>query len=120
MKYSDHPYADTGGNPAPDLVVGRIVGDSASRLIKPIQASIGVHKDTSGYAFERDNATLISGPGYGLFEQDIEDIAYILDNEFSVKKNHCNDYFYVSTPIYHNFDQNDGYAVGDVMCDAED
>jgi hypothetical protein len=119
VEYSDHPYADTGGAPsAPDLIVGRIIGDSAAVLIKPIQASNGVYTGAPGYAFDRDNATLISGPGFGTFVQDIEDVATILQGEFAVKKVHTKDYFPVSS-FPRDYQQPDGFAVGNVRGDAK-
>jgi hypothetical protein len=117
VKYSDHGYADTGGTPAPDLVVGRIVGDKATTMIKPIQASNGVYAGASGYDFDRDNATLISGPGFGTFVQDIEDVGKILQSDFTVKKMHGKNYFPVSS-FARDYQQSDSFAVGDVRGDA--
>ncbi len=117
VKYSDHGYADAGGAPAPDLIVGRIIGDSAAALTKPIQASIGVHQSSSGYAFGRDNATLISGAGLGTFVSDINDMASILGSEFTVNKMHWKDYFPVKEPFQRDFQPDDGFAVGAVYGD---
>ncbi|MBE0696222.1 MAG: hypothetical protein IH586_04800, partial [Anaerolineaceae bacterium] len=43
VQYSDNPYAHTDGNGAPDLLLGRIVGSSASRLNKAVLTSIRTH-----------------------------------------------------------------------------
>ncbi|MFC1848383.1 Ig-like domain-containing protein, partial [Chloroflexota bacterium] len=53
VNYSDHPYADTGGDPAPDLIVGRIIDGGA------LQTSIGVHEGVT--KFDRSDALLVSG-----------------------------------------------------------
>jgi hypothetical protein len=39
---SDYPYADTWGDIRPELRVGRIIGQNAEELIKPISSSLGV------------------------------------------------------------------------------
>jgi hypothetical protein len=116
VSYSDHPYADTGGGP--NLIVGRIIGDSAAELTKPIQTSIAVHEGTAGYAFDRNQATLISGPGLGNFPNNVDEVAKILQSEFSVKKMHWKDY-YTDTIFNRSYDQLDGLAVGDVLGDAK-
>jgi hypothetical protein len=120
VKYSDQPYADTGGSPAPELLVGRIVGDSATTMIKPIQASIGVYTGASGYGFDHDRATLISGPGFGSFIQDVEDVAPILSNKgVAVSKAHNRDYFHISS-FGRPFQEGDGFAVGDANGGADE
>jgi hypothetical protein len=114
VKYSDQPYADTGGSPAPELLVGRIVGDSPSVMIKPIQASIGVYTNAPGYAFDQDEATLISGPGFGSFVQDIQTTGSILHGKgFQVAPVHTKDYFHVSS-FSRAYQPSHDLAVGDV------
>lgn len=59
VKRSDNYYADTlGYDDAPDLVVGRIIGDSAGALLKPIQAALDVH---GGQGFDKATALVASG-----------------------------------------------------------
>jgi len=44
VQYSDNPYAHTGdGNGAPDLMLGRIIGNSAWKLDQAILNSIDAH-----------------------------------------------------------------------------
>ncbi len=76
---SDYPYADIIGNDLrPELRVGRIVGDDAAALVKPIQASINVHKHLPGHEFDRSDALLTSGPE-GTWEQFVSDTNQIGD-----------------------------------------
>jgi hypothetical protein len=116
VKYSDQPYADTGGSSAPDLVIGRVIGDSAAVLSQVIRTSNGVYAGAPGYAFDRKKATLISGPGFGTFIQDVEGVALILQNEFTVDKAHTRDYFTVSS-FSRTLHDGDGFAVGNVRGD---
>ncbi|NOZ28117.1 MAG: hypothetical protein GXP39_08715 [Chloroflexi bacterium] len=120
VDYSDHPYADTGGSPAPDLIVGRTIGDSAAVLAKPIKASIGVYAHDSNYAFDRNHALLISGPGFGSFVKDVNDVAQILAPKYAtVQKMHWGEYFRVSS-FSRTYETRDGFAIGDVTGDAKE
>ena len=114
VKYSDQPYADIGGSPAPEILLGRIVGDKATTMIKPIQASIGVHTGASGYAFDQLKAVTVSGPGLGTFVQDVDDASLILHDEgYLVATVHTKDYYRVGS-FARDFEQGDGFAVGEV------
>jgi hypothetical protein len=63
---SDLWYANTAGNTArPELVVGRIIGDSAVQLYRPLEASVNNAKGVAGYDFAASTALLISGTGDG-------------------------------------------------------
>jgi len=76
---SDYPYADIlGDDLRPDLRVGRIVGDDAETLVKPIIASINVHQGLAGHTFDRSAALLVSG-GEGTWEQFVDDTNQIGD-----------------------------------------
>ncbi len=79
--HHDHWYAQTEGNDKPDLIVGRIIGDSAWQLMHPLTASIGVAEGYD-YYFAPGNALLVSGRGnqMGVFRANIDDIEPILDN----------------------------------------
>nr|QNO51068.1 hypothetical protein HCFNICHJ_00025 [Methanosarcinales archaeon ANME-1 ERB6] len=94
VHFTDHPYADTTDDGAPDLIVGRIVGDSATALTTPIQVSIGVHEGSAGFGFDRSDALLVSGTGGG--ESDmvnaINRAADTIDGEFAVDVLHWRDY----------------------------
>ncbi|MBN1315864.1 MAG: hypothetical protein JXA42_10365, partial [Anaerolineales bacterium] len=114
VNYSDQPYADTGGSPAPELLVGRIVGDSAATMIKPIQASIGVYTGSANYAFDQAAALAISGPGLGSFVQDVDDISLIFHDEgYQIAKVHTKDYSLIDS-FARAFDTGDEIAVGEV------
>ena len=114
---TDLPYADTGSGPS--LIVGRIIGDTASALTKTLQTSIGVYEGSAGYAFDRDSATMISGPGLGNFVNDVEAAANILIPEFTVSKMHWKDY-YIEDTFNRIYDQYDALAVGDVLGDSKE
>ena len=60
---TDLPYADTGGSGAPELIAGRLIGDSAAELTAQLEASIGVYTGDSDHLFGRDRALLVSGTG---------------------------------------------------------
>jgi parallel beta-helix repeat protein len=114
---TDHPYADTTVGGPPALILGRLIGDDAANLTKPIQASIGVFEGSTGYAFDRKKALMVSGPGGGVgsFVKSAEDVAVTLQNQkFSVEKLHMKDYYVVSS-FPRDYEQLDGFAVGDVL-----
>ncbi len=59
VSLSDHYYADiTFSDARPELIVGRIIGDSAAELILPLRASLDVHYGTG---FDRRRALSVSG-----------------------------------------------------------
>ena len=59
---TDYPYADTYGNEIkPELSIGRIIGNDARALRKPIETSINVAKGTAGYGFDRAHPISVSG-----------------------------------------------------------
>jgi len=60
IKYTDHYYADTWGDEAPDLAVGRILGRTAQELIIPIQTSIDVFRKFVNYD-DSDGLIVCSG-----------------------------------------------------------
>ncbi|HYK92169.1 MAG TPA: Ig-like domain-containing protein [Acidobacteriota bacterium] len=62
---TDYPYASTSGEEIrPELSIGRIIGNNAIELIKPIQTSIEAAKKTPGYGFNALTMFPVSGfPG---------------------------------------------------------
>jgi hypothetical protein len=59
---TDSEYADTGGHPFdPELMVGRIIGNSASLLTIPLETSINVQSGAPGASFDRSHALVVSG-----------------------------------------------------------
>jgi hypothetical protein len=64
---TDYPYANTDGLVLyPELSIGRIIGNHASDLIKPIQTSIGAARGDPGYGFNENSALIVSGFSRGL------------------------------------------------------
>jgi|GEM_PF-956569 len=98
VDFVDLIYADTtGSNWAPELIVGRIIGDTAAELSAPIQASIGVYGGLPGYGFDRSDALLVSGTDKRTkiqkkFTDNINEIEKIIKNEFTVDKLHLKDF----------------------------
>jgi hypothetical protein len=87
---SDNGYANTSGNLRPELIVGRLIGDSAEQLLTQIQTSFG-------NLFWRTGATdalVASGIGGGesSFEANADRVAGILDDEFTVDQMYGSDY----------------------------
>ena len=59
---TDYPYASTYGDEIiPELSCGRIIGNSAEEICKPMRASIAVARGEAGHGFDRSDATLVSG-----------------------------------------------------------
>jgi hypothetical protein len=74
VKCSDNWYADIYGDDGePDLIVGRIVGDNAETLRKPIHASLDVLQNPS--TFDYSDALLVSGD-----EKQWEMVIYAVDS----------------------------------------
>jgi Ca2+-binding RTX toxin-like protein len=64
---TDYPYASTYGEEiVPELAIGRIIGNTATELRKPIEASIGVTLGAAGHGFDRSHAFVVSGYPAGL------------------------------------------------------
>jgi len=84
---SDLPYADTGGsNAAPELIIGRIIGNEAADLSNVIQTSL------TG-SFDRSHAFLVSGTDgtasiQKLFTGSVDEIDKQIKSEFTVTKHH--------------------------------
>lgn len=58
---SDAGYADTSGSQAPELIVGRIIGNDPQDLANVIRTSNRVYEGRAGYGFDRSHALLVSG-----------------------------------------------------------
>jgi hypothetical protein len=84
----DNRYADiSGSDNLPELIVARIIGDTADQLITPIETSLLDQ-------FERTDAFVLSGIGGGQasFETNADEVAGIVDDEFTVDLMHGGDY----------------------------
>jgi hypothetical protein len=59
---TDYPYANTYGEETkPELIIGRIIGNTAKDLIIPIQTSIYAASGAGGYHFDRSDALTAGG-----------------------------------------------------------
>jgi len=95
VNFPDQPFGNTGGDKAPEIAVSRIVGNQPSNLLNAIRNSLEVIKGTSGYAYDRSHALLVSGTGggQGNFVDNVDDIAGILGGQgVTVDKLHWKDY----------------------------
>lgn len=115
---SDHYYSDVVGDGAPDLIVGRIIGDTARNLTMPILASIDV---ALGFGFDRESALVVAG-----YEDDLADtIPLIPFYDFASEAAHdligrgttaaivdWNDFVQRVWPVY--FTNYDAFVLGDV------
>ncbi len=118
VDYCDTDYGDSNGNWKPEIMVGRIIGDDANTMRRPIQASIDVEQEEAEYG--RDKALLISGYGahYRDFVSNVNDIYTLLhplsDPPYSlVIREYMDDYFYLRR-FSHTYTRYDGLAIGDV------
>jgi len=117
VDYCDTDYGDSNGNWLPEIIVGRVIGDSANALRTPIDASIAVAEGDADY--DRSNALLISGYGdhYTVFEDNVADLrAYLhLPSEVTIK---MHDFFELDR-FGHAWTRYDGLAIGDVTGGAD-
>jgi hypothetical protein len=86
IHWTDMPYGDMNAHIDPELSVGRIIGDYPAELILPLETSVNVVKGEPGFEFDRSHAFVVSGAGDGVgsFERNVDAVAEILDDEFSV------------------------------------
>ncbi len=81
--HHDQWYSDRGGDGKPELIVGRVIGNSAWQLERPLIVSISVFEGESGFEYQAPGrALLVSGRGSGvsIFENNVDVIDMILDN----------------------------------------
>ena len=63
---TDQPIANTAGDKRPELVLGRIIGDTVAQLTAPIRTSIQVFTNAPGHSYDHSHALSVSGTGNGL------------------------------------------------------
>ena len=118
VHYSDNTYAHTDGNGAPDLLLGRIVGNTPEALVFAMQTSINVHK-SSGW--DRSGVYLASGVGNqeDVMQADANTAAanFTGDGWTVVSKHHWEQEAFLRSYDF-PFDEHDGYASGDVDGDG--
>ncbi|RLI76604.1 hypothetical protein DRP05_12645 [Archaeoglobales archaeon] len=92
---TDYPYASTKGKELfPELCIGRIIGNNAAKLIKPIEASLQVwHNQAEFYRNDHPKANAYALAGGGKHKwihwSGIKKISEELDDEFDVFKDRC-------------------------------
>ncbi|MBN1246105.1 MAG: hypothetical protein JXC32_00515 [Anaerolineae bacterium] len=122
VEISDQPYADTGGAGAPDLVVGRIIGNTAYDLRKPIQASNDVYLGDAD--FDRSKAWLLSGGGEGQreFADQLNEIQAKLYDDPGIAEHTkalAYDYHDIAN-VMHEVSSGDGFVAGNMLGAAYD
>ena len=113
--HSDHAYANTKGDGAPDLIVGRIIGNNPVELGNAIQTSINM--TVGGWQMDRSHALLVSGRGksVGSFRNNVNELeGDLLSDGWNVTKLHWRDYRFLSS-FAQAFQEYDGFAAGDVI-----
>ena len=90
LNLTDLFYANTMGDGAPDLVVGRVIGDHPVNLARVMRTSINVVTNQPGYGFDRSHMLLMSGTGdhCDMFVDFVNDLTKILQNDTIVEKLH--------------------------------
>ncbi|HBY95325.1 MAG TPA: hypothetical protein DEP84_15465, partial [Chloroflexi bacterium] len=63
---TDLLIADTGGDKRPELIVGRIIGDTPADLAAAMRTSIQVFTNAPGHSYDHSHALSVSGTGNGL------------------------------------------------------
>jgi len=117
----DTDYADSNSDWKPEIIVGRIIGESANALRIPIDASIAVAEGGAGEPWPVMSALLISGYGdhYEVFEESVDECAaYLWVRCGRIEKLAMRDYFELDR-FDHEFTRNDGLAIGDVTGGSE-
>jgi len=118
IDYSDHFYADVIGDERPDLIVGRIIGNTARDLIKPIEASLNF----IGFS-TRKYAICLSGyeepKGIRTFVDYIENVSRTL-REKGIESHLIHWSNFSIAWGYINFTDFDAFTLGDVDGDGVD
>lgn len=119
---SDHYYSDLLGDGGPDVIVGRLIGDTGLKLAEQIKTSLGVHKGSTGFGFDGSHALAVSGVGnyYDGFVEQVDNIGTSLGNKnvFHYEL-HWKDYISAKS-FPRTFDHQFGLAVGNLGGNAED
>ncbi len=113
--HSDHDYANTKGDGAPDLIVGRIIGNNPDELLNAIRTSINM--TVGAWEMDRSHALLVSGRGKSVnkFRSNVNSLEDdLLNDGMDVTKLHWRDYRFLSSFAL-AFREYDGFAAGDVI-----
>jgi hypothetical protein len=120
VRISDNTYAHTDGNGAPDLLLGRIIGNTAEELDIAIWQSIDTHLENS---YERAQAYVGSGTGDGesRFQSNADSITNTLtDFGYTVSKHHWEFEAFLGNYAGFEFAAHDGLAHADLDGDQID
>ena len=95
VRDSDYHYTDTTGDHYPELIVGRIIGDTTARLVRNLRTAIDTYHYTGQNPYDASDALAFSGTGN--YQDDLvdgaDDVASILSNKgITVSKYHEKDY----------------------------
>lgn len=119
VRFSDNYIADVVGDDRPDLIVGRIIGETVRNLTKPIQASIDVYL---GNGFDRELGVVVTGyedEHYHIMEK-AEDAANDLSSQGipHTIAIHWSDF--VKIRWHFHFTEYDAYILSDINGDGID
>jgi hypothetical protein len=94
---SDLSYANTTGDAAPELIVGRAIGNDPQDLYNVLHTSSVVYAGETGYSFDRSHALLVSGTDGNTSIQNsftgfINDADKIITSDYAVTKIHWSSY----------------------------
>ncbi|MDF1512713.1 MAG: C25 family cysteine peptidase, partial [Anaerolineae bacterium] len=101
---SDLSYANTVGNAAPELIVGRAIGNDPADLYNVLHTSNAVFANESGYGFDRSHALLVSGTDgntkiQNSFTGFINDTDKLITSDYAVTKIHWSNYTSVTVGL---------------------
>ncbi len=120
VDYSDNPYAHTDGNGAPDLVLGRIIGNTAAVLDKAILTSIDTYVNNT---YERAQAYVASGVGNqeDTFQNNADTVTATLQADgYTVSKHHWENEAFLDSFSGISFAEHDGLTHADTNGDGTD
>ncbi len=116
--FVDNTYAHTGGNGAPDLLLGRITGETAARLIQPILSSIETRL-SGGYHPDEAYVASGTGDGEGNFQSAANTVTTTLTNDgYTVSKHHWEEEAFLSVFPGLPFAMHDGLTQADLDGDG--
>lgn len=118
---TDNPFAHTGGNGAPDLVLGRIPGTTVAQLIKPIETSLAVLRGTLSNDRSHALGSWGTGDGISVFKDTAETHKQrLLDHGWTVNLLSEEEEVFTMGPLDIPFDEGDLVAAGDLNNDGRE
>ncbi len=118
---TDNPFAHTGGDGAPDLMLGRIPGTTVAQLIKPIETSLAVLRGTLSNDRSHALGSWGTGDGISVFKETAETHKQrLLDHGWTVNLLSEEEEVFISGPLDIPFDEGDLVAAGDLNNDGRE